>query len=91
MRLFVNELGRFDHLLDILKNLLRFVKYFKKKFSLGIYAPKVENPQLTEKGRLCVINSRDESDIYDGLTYVLLSSRCFVPKTPILPPGIEPR
>ena len=39
MRLFVNELGRFDYLLHILKNLLRFVKYFEKKFSLGIYAP----------------------------------------------------
>jgi hypothetical protein len=49
MRLFVNELGRFDYLLHILKNLLRFVKYFEKEFSLGIYAPGVENPQLAEK------------------------------------------
>ncbi len=52
MRLFVNELGRFDYLLHILKNLLRFVKYFEKKFSLGIYAPKVETAQLTEKSEV---------------------------------------
>lgn len=48
MRLFADELGRFDYLLHILKNLLRFVKYFQKKFSLGIYAP-TENPQTFEK------------------------------------------
>ena len=46
----MNELGRFDYLLHILKNLLRFVKYFQKKFSLGIYAPTTENPQFTEIG-----------------------------------------
>lgn len=48
MRLFADELGRFDYLLHILKNLLRFVKYFQKNFSLGIYAP-TENPQTFEK------------------------------------------
>ncbi|MDZ8090256.1 MAG: hypothetical protein RMY16_32600 [Nostoc sp. DedQUE12b] len=48
MRLFADELGRFDYLLHILNNLLRFVKYFQKKLSLGIYAP-TENPQTFEK------------------------------------------
>ncbi len=43
------NLGRFNYLLHILKNLLRFVKYFQKKLSLGIYAP-TENPQTFEKG-----------------------------------------
>lgn len=52
MRLFVNELGRFDYLLHILNNLLRFVKYFQKNFSLGIYAPATEKPQFPEKGTL---------------------------------------
>ncbi|MEH1814359.1 MAG: hypothetical protein V7L09_18295, partial [Nostoc sp.] len=42
------NLGRFDYLLHILNNLLRFVKYFQKKLSLGIYAP-TENPQTFEK------------------------------------------
>lgn len=48
MRLFADELGRFDYLLHILKNLFRFVKYFEKKLSLGIYPP-AENPQTYEK------------------------------------------
>ncbi|MEH2206866.1 MAG: hypothetical protein V7K53_22790 [Nostoc sp.] len=57
MRLFADELGRFDYLLHILRNLLRFVKYFQKKLSLGIYAP-TENPQTFEKaGTLDDINT----------------------------------
>ncbi|MBN3948967.1 MAG: hypothetical protein HWQ38_21875 [Nostoc sp. NMS7] len=61
MRLFVNELGRFGYLLHILNNLLRFVKYFQKKFSLGIYAPATENLQSSEKGDFA-----HNSDVYDG-------------------------
>ncbi|MEH2149529.1 hypothetical protein [Nostoc sp.] len=48
------NLGRFDYLLHILNNLLRFVKYFQKKLSLGIYAP-TENPQTFEKAGTWVI------------------------------------
>jgi hypothetical protein len=56
MRLLVDELGSSDYLLHILNNLLRFVKYFHKKFSLGIYAPPTENPQCSEKGDFGSIN-----------------------------------
>jgi hypothetical protein len=52
MRLFADELGRFDYLLHILKNLLRFVKYFQKNFLLGFTHPQQQTSNLMKKGTL---------------------------------------